>query len=114
MLREAQGFFKHADEGPPDKVLKFKPEATKFYLFEAARLFHALSGRMAPECGALTTWCIVACPEVFEVDDAPHLQMEAKRLSKTLKADDFDYILYLIDHPSLINSTDDTSKSTLT
>jgi hypothetical protein len=103
MLRDAQGFLKHADKDPPDKVLMFKPEATKFYLFEAARLAYELTGRMAAECGALVTWFAVAYPDVFEVDDALHLQMEAERLSKTLKPADFEYVLYLIDHPSLMN-----------
>ena len=102
-FREAQGFLKHADKDPPEKVLKFRPEMTKFFLFEAARLAYEMLGRMAPECGALITWFTVACPYVFEIDDAPHLQIEAESLSKTLKPDDFEYVLYMMDHPSLIN-----------
>jgi hypothetical protein len=70
MLNEARDFFKHADQDP-DKVLKFKPDATKFFLLEAVRLAYHLTGNMVPECMALTVWFTLAHPDQFGVDGAP-------------------------------------------
>ena len=99
-IREAQGFFKHADEDAPDKVLKFYPEATSFHLIEAAHLAFALTGRMPPESRGLIAWSIVAYPQVFKLDDTPYLRKVAEEFSKILKPDDFELILYAIDQSS--------------
>jgi hypothetical protein len=62
-IREAQGFFKHAEEkDAQDKVLKFNPETTRFHLFEAAHLAYAITGRMPPENQALLAWALEPIP----------------------------------------------------
>jgi hypothetical protein len=100
-MREAQGFFKHADKDGPDKVLKFYPEATKFFLFEAAHLVFQITGRLPPENRALITWSVVTYPDLFDLDNAPYLQKIAQTLSEVLKPDDFEFILCVMDQLSV-------------
>ncbi len=43
-FREAQNFFKHADRcGDEEKILKFKPKITEFFILEAGMLYIKLT-----------------------------------------------------------------------
>lgn len=94
-LRAAQNFFKHARKDPKEK-LEFGYEATKFYLFDAALLCAALTGRLVPESSAFLGWFMAKYPDTFIDDGDPNIAA-AKRLLKGIDLDDFELIVYAID-----------------
>ncbi len=96
LFRRDQNFFKHAGKDPNEK-LDFYSEGTKFYLFDATRLLVSLTGRHVPETAALTAYFIAKYPNMFNLDDMPELQ-RIKEFAKKLNADDFEMILFGIDH----------------
>lgn len=63
-FREAQNFFKHADKDP-ERVLDFNPDATAFFLLDAAEKYRELSGENPPIVRVFALWFRVQWCEVF-------------------------------------------------
>lgn len=64
LFNAPQNFFKHADRDP-EGVLEFYPEATPFYIADAAFLFDQLSGTKMPACQAFNVWFFLNYPDVL-------------------------------------------------
>jgi hypothetical protein len=95
LIRQPQNFFKHAGKDP-DKTLNFFFEATKFYLFDTARLLHQLTNQITPETSCFIGWFLVKYPDFFDLnDDSPELEPIGE-LSKRLNPDDFEMVLSTI------------------
>jgi hypothetical protein len=95
LLRKAQNFFKHAGKDPR-KELKFDYTVTPFYIFDAARLEYELTGSSSPESNVFMTWFTFKNAGVF-LDDEAAPQVEAE-LAKAINLDNFEALLFLIDH----------------
>jgi hypothetical protein len=101
-LRKAQNFFKHAAKDPGEKS-DFFYEATQFYLFDDVLLWTPLTVgttmlALAPaEIAAFSCWFLAKYPDIFTVNDNPTLQ-GLMRVMKGVNVEDFDLVLYSIDH----------------
>ncbi|MBI5622180.1 MAG: hypothetical protein HY924_00230 [Elusimicrobia bacterium] len=58
-LREAQGFFKHADQGPLDLEIEFSPKTTEFLIYEAVEAYPKLAGTQFSAGAAFWVWFFI-------------------------------------------------------
>ncbi|HEV2691816.1 MAG TPA: hypothetical protein VG347_02870 [Verrucomicrobiae bacterium] len=63
-FRKAQNFFKHADDDA-EETLDFNPEATAFYLLEAAETYMRLTAEKTAILRLFSLWFRAIWPEVF-------------------------------------------------
>ena len=63
-FRKAQNFFKHAKKDP-DAILKFNPESTEFFLFDAGEKYRELSGEFPAILNVFWLWFRCRRPEAF-------------------------------------------------
>lgn len=97
MVREAQNFFKHSGKDQ-SKTLKFYPDVTKFYLFDAVRLLASLTGKFVPETQTFMGWFLVKFPYLIDTRDMPQAE-KARELAKRIDVDDFALFRAVIDDP---------------
>jgi hypothetical protein len=64
VFAEAENFFKHADRDPA-ATLTFMPEATRFYLLEAADKYLELAGEQPPVLRVYIIYHALTHPEIF-------------------------------------------------
>lgn len=63
-INEAENFFKHA-ESDPDKILEFRPEVTRFFLFDALDLYQKLTGTLFCEGKIYLVWFAASYPTLI-------------------------------------------------
>lgn len=103
-LREAEGFFKHADQGAEDLEIAFAPVTSEFFLFEAIELYRQLTGTSFPAATAYWTWFFVK-NQSLALDE---VRVKAQALVAGLDPNDYsDFIEFmeaLERDPALTNS----------
>jgi hypothetical protein len=78
-LREAQNFFKHADQDP-EAILEFNTELSVFILFDAIEKYCELSGETPPIIKVFSLWFRSRWPEAFFFTDD-----ERRRISEVVR-----------------------------
>jgi hypothetical protein len=68
-LREAQNFFKHADENP-DAILEFSSAEAELFLLGACDTFREFAGQRTPDMAIFITWFIVQNPGMVTLNEA--------------------------------------------
>ena len=95
-IRAAQNDFKHADRDPdPDAEILFYFDATKYHLFNAARLLVSMTGRHTRETATLTGFFLATHPNIFRLDSMPELKQIGGKFAEAMK--DFDLVLRAMD-----------------
>lgn len=85
VLADVEDFFKHADKDP-EATLTFTPEATRFFILEAADRYLELAGEQPPILRVFIIYHALTHPEIFKpqfvdqirqsglVDEVGHIQ----------------------------------------
>ncbi|MCH7519854.1 MAG: hypothetical protein IH964_12625 [Candidatus Dadabacteria bacterium] len=63
-FRQAQNYLKHADNDPETK-LKYYPEFTPFFLFDACCIYEKLTGTNFAEMVGLISWFYIKYPDLL-------------------------------------------------
>lgn len=91
-IREAEGFFKHADQGPVDLEIEFSPLLTKYFLFEAVELFRAIASRSFPAASGFWVWFFIGNQDLA----MPDVRQRAKEAVKGLDPDNYEDFIEFI------------------
>jgi hypothetical protein len=97
MFRETQNFLKHADEDK-DKMLKYYPDFTPFFLLDATYLYEQITGDKLVEGIVLSGWFRVKYPELFSNSHFDKsIKNELETLLESLDPDNFELWLSALD-----------------
>jgi hypothetical protein len=89
ILNQAQNFFKHADRDPLGKF-DFKPEMTRFFLFDAVSLYTQMTNQPFLEGTVYLSWFTVKYDHFLVAGDFKDYIFTMKQ--KGLDPDDFNFI----------------------
>lgn len=64
LMNATQNFFKHADRDP-EAILDFYPDATPFYIVDAALMCEALQGHSSAAGKAFHVWFMLNYPDIL-------------------------------------------------
>ena len=106
VLAEAETFFKHANRDP-SATLTFTPDATRFYILEAADRYLELAGEQPPILRVFIVFHALKYPEIFTLNFVQQLRESGAMdgLTHIQKSQFFTYALQAIDKGAVCHTT---------
>lgn len=93
IVNAPQNFFKHANRDP-GCVFQFRPEFTRFFLYDASHLYRTITGSLFYEAEVYQVWFCVAYPQ-FVIEPGLRDVLEAAR-QQGIDGSDFAFVRFLL------------------